>query len=58
MPRQVMHTPDSLKVWVDLEKKSSTEVVNIFLSTQSYGGAGTKTDHKLVKATFNLDWWS
>ena len=26
--------------------------------SQSYGGTGTKTDHKLVKATFNLDWWS
>ena len=23
----------------------------------SYGGTGTKTGHKLVKATFKLDWW-
>ena len=25
--------------------------------SRSYGGTGTKTDPKLVKATFKLDWW-
>ena len=25
--------------------------------SRSYDGVGTKTDHKLVKATFKLDWW-
>ena len=115
MPMQAVHTPDSLKAWVNLERGSVTAMVNIFLNTpckttecyyhkmgdrtswtsrerveyhlssdgtskrnsyrnqidyiicknmheillqksKLYGGTGTKTDHKLVKATFRMEW--